>query len=84
MKKIALLTIVACLGLFAVSCKNQPKEEATPAETTVEEVVDAATEVSEEAAATVKEALDDAAEAVKDAAEAVKDAAEQAADEIKK
>ena len=70
MKKIALLTIVACLGLFAVSCKNQPKEEAAPAETTVEEVVDAATEVSEEAAATVKEALDDAAE--------------QAADEIKK
>ena len=28
MKKIALMAVVACLGLFAVSCKNQPKEEA--------------------------------------------------------
>ena len=31
MKKIALLTIVACMSLLAVSCKDQQKKEEAPA-----------------------------------------------------
>ena len=60
MKKIALMAVVACLGLFAVSCKNQPKEEAAPIEEQAQEVVDAAIEVSEEAAQKVENALEEA------------------------
>ena len=49
MKKIILMSIIACMGLFAVSCKNQPKEEPAPANDALDEVVEAANEVSEEA-----------------------------------
>ncbi len=73
MKKIALMSIIACLGLFAVSCKNQPKEEPAAPQDAVEEVVDTVVEVSDEAAATVKDALEQAGEAVQDAVEAVKE-----------
>ena len=73
MKKIALMAVVACLGLFAVSCKNQPKEEVAPAdEQQVENVVDEAISVSEEAAQTVKDAVDQAAAAVENAVEEIK------------
>ena len=84
MKKIALLTIVACMSLLAVSCKDQQKKEEAPAQGAAREAVENVQEVSEEAAKTVGDALKDAGEAVKDAADAVKDAADQAADEIKK
>ncbi len=84
MKKIALLAIVACLSLFVVSCKEEKKAEAAPAEKATREAVEKVGEVSEEAAKTVGDALKDAGEAVKDAADSVKDAAEKAAEEIKK
>ena len=84
MKKIALFTIVACLSLFAVSCKDKVKEEKAPVQEAVENATEKVEEVSEEAAKTVGDALKEAGEAVKDAADAVKDAAEKAADEIKK
>ena len=71
MKKIALVAVVACMGLFAVSCKNQPKE-AAPVEEQAQEVVDAAVEVSEEAAQTVKDAIDEASAAVENAVEEIK------------
>jgi len=80
MKKIILMSVIACLGLFAVSCKNQPKEEATPAQEAVEAVNEAANEavqVTEDAAKKVGDALEEAGEAVKDAAE-------KTAEEIKK
>ena len=77
MKKIALLTIVACMSLLAVSCKDQQKKEEAPAQEAAREAVENVQEVSEEAATTVGDAL-------KDAADAVKDAADKAADEIKK
>ena len=73
MKKIALMSIIACLGLFAVSCKNQPKEEPATPQEAVEQTIDAAVEVSQDAAATVKDALEQAGEAVQDAVETVKE-----------
>ena len=72
MKKIALVAVVACLGLFAVSCKNQPKEEAAPVEEQAQELVDEAVNVSEEAAQTVKDAIDEASAAVENAVEEIK------------
>jgi len=71
MKKIALVAVVACMGLFAVSCKNQPKE-AAPVQEQAQEVVDAAIEVSEEAAQTVKDAIGEAGAAVENAVEEIK------------
>lgn len=70
MKKIAIVAIIACMGLFAVSCKNQPKEEA-PAQEQAQEVVDKIGEVSEQAAQTVENAIDQTSAAVEEAAEKI-------------
>ena len=83
MKKIALISIIACLGLFA-SCKNEQKAEAAPQQDAVKESVEKVGEVSDEAAQKVGDALKEAGEAVKEAAEATKDAAEKTAAEVKK
>ena len=45
MKKIALLAIVACLSLFVVSCKEEKKAEAAPAEKAAREAVEKVGEV---------------------------------------
>lgn len=71
MKKIAMLAVVACLGLFAVSCKNQPKEEA-PVQEQAQEVVDEAVKVSDQAAEAVENAIDKASAAVENAVEEIK------------
>ena len=65
MKKIALMTLVACLSLFVVSCKDQKKEEAAPVQEAAEQVVDKVEEVSEEAAENVEDAAKKAAEEIK-------------------
>ncbi|MBR1538752.1 MAG: hypothetical protein IJ636_04520 [Bacteroidales bacterium] len=64
MKKIALVSLIACLGLFAVSCKSEQKAETAPAEEAVKEAVETVTEVSEEAVQTVNDALKEAAEEI--------------------
>ena len=67
MKKLTLVAFVACLSILAVSCKNQPKEEATePA--AVEEVAAPAEEVTP---ADAVEAVEGAAAAVETAAQTV-------------
>ncbi|MBQ0025132.1 MAG: hypothetical protein KBT00_05365 [Bacteroidales bacterium] len=71
MKKIAILTLVVAFGMFAVSCNNQPKEEAVVEEAceccectectnecdscTAECACDSCQNAAEEAAATVAE-----------------------------
>lgn len=39
MKKLTIVALVACVAMFAVSCKNQPKEAAAEETVVVEEVV---------------------------------------------
>ena len=72
MKKIALMSIIACLGLFAVSCKGEQKAEAAPAEEAVKEAVETIGEVSEEAAQKVGDVLQEAGDAIKEAGEEIK------------
>lgn len=38
MKKLTIVALVACVAMFAVSCKNQPKEAAAEEPVAVEEV----------------------------------------------
>ncbi|MBO4571432.1 MAG: hypothetical protein J5699_05865 [Bacteroidales bacterium] len=69
MKKVSVLAIIAVVAMLAVSCKNQPKEEAVE-EVPVEEVAPCDA---------VENAVENAAEAVENAAEAVENAATEIA-----
>lgn len=60
MKKLTIVALVACVAMFAVSCKNQPKEAAAEEPVAVEEVV--AEPAAETAAETVAETAEAAAE----------------------
>lgn len=67
MKKVSVLALAVAVSMLAVSCKNQPKEEAVVEEVAVEEV------------APVEEVVEEAAAAVEEAAETVEAAAEEIA-----
>jgi len=59
MKKLTIVALVACVAMFAVSCKNQPKEAAAEEPVAVEEV---AAPVDTTAAETAEPAAEPAAE----------------------
>ena len=56
MKKIALISIIACLGLFA-SCKNEQKAEAAPQQDAVKEAAEATKDAAEKTAEEVKKEI---------------------------
>jgi len=65
MKKLTIVALVACVAMFAVSCKNQPKEAAAEEVVAVEEVVAepaADTTAAEPAAETAEPAAETPAE----------------------
>lgn len=78
MKKLTVIVMMACMAMFAVSCKNQPK---AAEETKCEKCADCKGECKGEC----KEAEKTVEDAAKDAANDVaKTAIEKAADEAKK
>ena len=74
MKKLTVIVMMACMAMFAVSCKNQPK---AAEETKCEKCADCKGDCCKEGEKTVQDAAKDAANDV------AKTAIEKAADEAK-